>query len=205
MLLVYVVFCTFCLNVIYLFRFSSLVKMIIFSLEVMVPKEAGLVLLHNCAYWLMRWICPSQLSLWKILSQVWVHLWRTMCISHIKMHLVNVCFGHITWRWWLLISALLYLLCCFLAVENPGSDNVKSSSVIPPPTVIDRVLKELFQEGILLSKSILLSFVYCLILFLCPCVPLLTGIFFFSCGPLTGILLSYLGMNGFLPHKFIMP
>lgn len=34
-----------------------------------------------------------------------------------------------------------------LIVENPGSDNLKSSMVIPPPTVIDRVLKELFHEG----------------------------------------------------------
>ncbi|KAK9940853.1 hypothetical protein M0R45_017493 [Rubus argutus] len=35
----------------------------------------------------------------------------------------------------------------FVSVENPGSDNLKSSMVIPPPTVIDRVLKELFHEG----------------------------------------------------------
>ncbi|PON59887.1 Rab3 GTPase-activating protein catalytic subunit [Parasponia andersonii] len=35
----------------------------------------------------------------------------------------------------------------FVSVESPGSENVKSSSIIPPPTVIDRVLKELFQEG----------------------------------------------------------
>ena len=35
----------------------------------------------------------------------------------------------------------------FVAVENPGSDNLKSSMVIPPPTVRDRVLKELFHEG----------------------------------------------------------
>ncbi|KAM0999158.1 hypothetical protein ACFX13_006038 [Malus domestica] len=35
----------------------------------------------------------------------------------------------------------------FVSVENPGSDNLKSSMVIPPPTVIDRVLKELFHDG----------------------------------------------------------
>ncbi|XP_038894473.1 rab3 GTPase-activating protein catalytic subunit isoform X2 [Benincasa hispida] len=35
----------------------------------------------------------------------------------------------------------------FVSVENPGSDNLKSSTVVPPPTVIDRVLKELFHEG----------------------------------------------------------
>ena len=35
----------------------------------------------------------------------------------------------------------------FLAVENPGSDNLKSSMVIPPPSVLDRVLKDLFREG----------------------------------------------------------
>ncbi|XP_027176004.1 rab3 GTPase-activating protein catalytic subunit isoform X1 [Coffea eugenioides] len=32
------------------------------------------------------------------------------------------------------------------AVENSGSDNMKSSAVIPPPTVLDRVLKDLFHE-----------------------------------------------------------
>ncbi|XP_023522736.1 rab3 GTPase-activating protein catalytic subunit isoform X3 [Cucurbita pepo subsp. pepo] len=35
----------------------------------------------------------------------------------------------------------------FVSVENPGSDNFKSSTAVPPPTVIDRVLKELFHEG----------------------------------------------------------
>jgi len=33
------------------------------------------------------------------------------------------------------------------AVENPGSDNIKSAMVIPSPTVRDRVLKELFIDG----------------------------------------------------------
>ncbi|CAL5339731.1 unnamed protein product [Camellia sinensis] len=32
--------------------------------------------------------------------------------------------------------------------ENSGSDNLKSSSVIPLPTVLDRVLKDLFHEGV---------------------------------------------------------
>ncbi|XVF46202.1 hypothetical protein PTKIN_Ptkin03bG0008600 [Pterospermum kingtungense] len=36
----------------------------------------------------------------------------------------------------------------FVSVENPGSDNLKSSMVIPPPTVLDRVLKDLFHEGL---------------------------------------------------------
>ncbi|GAV66569.1 Rab3-GTPase_cat domain-containing protein [Cephalotus follicularis] len=36
----------------------------------------------------------------------------------------------------------------FVSVENPGSDNLKSSMVIPPPTVLDRVLKDLFHEGV---------------------------------------------------------
>lgn len=36
-----------------------------------------------------------------------------------------------------------------LAVENLGSDNLKSSMVIPPPTVLDRVLKDLLLEGTL--------------------------------------------------------
>jgi Rab3 GTPase-activating protein catalytic subunit len=34
-----------------------------------------------------------------------------------------------------------------VAAENPGSDNLKSSTVVPSPTVRDRVLKELFIEG----------------------------------------------------------
>ncbi|KAI7989290.1 putative UDP-N-acetylglucosamine--peptide N-acetylglucosaminyltransferase SPINDLY [Camellia lanceoleosa] len=35
----------------------------------------------------------------------------------------------------------------FVSIENSGSDNLKSSAVIPPPTVLDRVLKDLFHEG----------------------------------------------------------
>lgn len=35
----------------------------------------------------------------------------------------------------------------FVTAENPGSDNLKSSMVIPSPTIIDRVLKDLFHEG----------------------------------------------------------
>ncbi|TYG88141.1 hypothetical protein ES288_A13G271500v1 [Gossypium darwinii] len=35
----------------------------------------------------------------------------------------------------------------FVSVENLGSDNLKSSMVIPPPTVLDRVLKDLLLEG----------------------------------------------------------
>ncbi|CAL5337598.1 unnamed protein product [Camellia sinensis] len=33
-------------------------------------------------------------------------------------------------------------------MEDFGSDNLKSSAVIPPPTVLDRVLKDLFHEGV---------------------------------------------------------
>ncbi|XP_057484605.1 LOW QUALITY PROTEIN: uncharacterized protein LOC130770977 [Actinidia eriantha] len=36
----------------------------------------------------------------------------------------------------------------FVSVENSGSDNLKSSTVIPPPTVLDRVLKDLFHGGV---------------------------------------------------------
>ncbi|KAL2540795.1 hypothetical protein Adt_01773 [Abeliophyllum distichum] len=32
------------------------------------------------------------------------------------------------------------------AIENSGSENAKSSAVIPPPTVLDRVLKDLFHQ-----------------------------------------------------------
>nr|XP_010921006.1 rab3 GTPase-activating protein catalytic subunit isoform X1 [Elaeis guineensis] len=42
----------------------------------------------------------------------------------------------------------------FLSAENPGSDNSKSSTAIPPPTVLDRVLKELFHDGIQGSDSV---------------------------------------------------
>ncbi|XP_049409845.1 uncharacterized protein LOC125873043 isoform X1 [Solanum stenotomum] len=34
----------------------------------------------------------------------------------------------------------------FISVENPGPENLKSTAVIPPPTVLDRVLKDLFHE-----------------------------------------------------------
>ncbi|CAI9107041.1 OLC1v1006313C1 [Oldenlandia corymbosa var. corymbosa] len=34
----------------------------------------------------------------------------------------------------------------FVSVENSGSENVNSSAVIPPPTVLDRVLKELLHD-----------------------------------------------------------
>ncbi|XP_022729559.1 rab3 GTPase-activating protein catalytic subunit-like isoform X3 [Durio zibethinus] len=36
----------------------------------------------------------------------------------------------------------------FVSVENPGSDNLKSSMVIPPPTVLERVVNDLFHEGL---------------------------------------------------------
>ncbi|KAL5748150.1 hypothetical protein ACOSQ2_025447 [Xanthoceras sorbifolium] len=36
----------------------------------------------------------------------------------------------------------------FVSVENPSSDNLKSSMVIPSPAVLDRVLKDLFHEGV---------------------------------------------------------
>ncbi|KAJ6409352.1 hypothetical protein OIU84_008946 [Salix udensis] len=35
----------------------------------------------------------------------------------------------------------------FVSVENPGSDNLKSLMIVPPPTVLDRVFKDLFHEG----------------------------------------------------------
>lgn len=34
-----------------------------------------------------------------------------------------------------------------MAVEKPGMEGLKSSLVIPPTSVVDRVLKELFQNG----------------------------------------------------------
>lgn len=35
---------------------------------------------------------------------------------------------------------------CF-AAESLGSDDMRSSAIIPPPTVLDRVLKDIFHEG----------------------------------------------------------
>ncbi|KAJ8769810.1 hypothetical protein K2173_007670 [Erythroxylum novogranatense] len=35
----------------------------------------------------------------------------------------------------------------FVSVDNPTSDNLKSSMVVPPPTVLDRVFKDLFHDG----------------------------------------------------------
>lgn len=40
-----------------------------------------------------------------------------------------------------------YSLSSNLAVPNSGSENLKSSAVVPPPTVLDRVLKDLFHDG----------------------------------------------------------
>ncbi|KAK7276040.1 hypothetical protein RIF29_17171 [Crotalaria pallida] len=42
----------------------------------------------------------------------------------------------------------------FVSVENSGSDNLKSSLVIPPPTVRDRVLKELFHQEVQLTDFV---------------------------------------------------
>jgi len=35
----------------------------------------------------------------------------------------------------------------FVAVES-SAETLRSSAAVPPPTVVDRVLKELFREGI---------------------------------------------------------
>ncbi|KAG2333340.1 hypothetical protein Bca52824_004520 [Brassica carinata] len=35
----------------------------------------------------------------------------------------------------------------FVSVENPSSESLKTSAVVPPPTVLDRVIKDLFHEG----------------------------------------------------------
>ncbi|OUZ99155.1 Rab3 GTPase-activating protein catalytic subunit [Macleaya cordata] len=39
----------------------------------------------------------------------------------------------------------------FMSVDKHGSDNFKSSAAVPPPTVLDRVLKDLFHEGVQIS------------------------------------------------------
>lgn len=49
--------------------------------------------------------------------------------------------------WFIFLCKLSSKLTC-LAVENSASDNLKSSAVIPQPTVLDRVLKDLFHEGV---------------------------------------------------------
>lgn len=105
----------------------------------MVQEKRQQGLLHNCTFWLMHWICHLKLSLWKILYQVWV------VKDHYNEH--NL---HISWRLHIifLIISRLYFSFWFEAVEKTGSDALKSSMVIPPPTVLDRVLKDLFHEGI---------------------------------------------------------
>ncbi|KAM0953812.1 putative Rab3 GTPase-activating protein catalytic subunit [Dioscorea sansibarensis] len=42
----------------------------------------------------------------------------------------------------------------FVSAENIGSDNLNPAAVIPPPTVRDRVLKELFHDGAQISSSL---------------------------------------------------
>ena len=53
-----------------------------------------------------------------------------------------------------LILICLFVCVCFLnpdfsvfTVETSGSDKLRSSAVIPPPTVLDRVLKDLCHDG----------------------------------------------------------
>ncbi|XP_057954278.1 uncharacterized protein LOC131148542 [Malania oleifera] len=41
----------------------------------------------------------------------------------------------------------------FVSVENSSSENLRSSTVIPPPSVLDRILKDLFLEGDVVSNS----------------------------------------------------
>lgn len=41
----------------------------------------------------------------------------------------------------------------FVTAENPRIQNITASSVVPPPTVLDRILKDLFHEGPPISKS----------------------------------------------------
>lgn len=38
------------------------------------------------------------------------------------------------------------VMLCF-AVESLGSNSMRPAAVIPPPTVLDRVLKDIFQDG----------------------------------------------------------
>lgn len=45
-----------------------------------------------------------------------------------------------------------------IAVENIVGENLKSSMIVPPPTVLDRVLKELFHEGTVSYSSFLFLF-----------------------------------------------
>ncbi|XP_010520193.1 PREDICTED: rab3 GTPase-activating protein catalytic subunit isoform X2 [Tarenaya hassleriana] len=35
----------------------------------------------------------------------------------------------------------------FVSVENPSPENLKTAMIVPPPTVLDRVVKDLFHEG----------------------------------------------------------
>ncbi|XP_072997458.1 uncharacterized protein [Typha latifolia] len=42
----------------------------------------------------------------------------------------------------------------FVSAENPGSDNSKSATAVPPPSVLDRVLKELFHDEVQSSNHV---------------------------------------------------
>lgn len=46
----------------------------------------------------------------------------------------------------------------YCPVESSGSDTLKSSAVIPPPTVLDRVLKDIFHDGTVASPFLYLLF-----------------------------------------------
>lgn len=64
-----------------------------------------------------------------------------------------------------MVEAQHYPFSWLVAAENPGSDNLKSM-VIPSPTVIDRVMRELFHDGTQLFLPISFPFILILFIFL---------------------------------------
>jgi hypothetical protein len=85
--------------------------------------------------------------LWRILSQVYLCLSFDLFTNGDYSNVVLKCISSIS------MHVLLYLL----AAENPHIQDVATSAVVPPPTVLDRVLKDLFHEGV---QSIPLLFLF---------------------------------------------
>lgn len=83
----------------------------------------------------------SPLHNWCINYQVWIVVADCDILSATSAHVLfslQMLDSNDVW-WCSLFSNLI--------VVNSGSETLKSSAVVPPPTVLDRVLKDLFHEG----------------------------------------------------------
>ena len=122
--------------------------------------EPWLDLVHNFVIWLMHWLCPWMCRSWKILFQV-----CDLLLDRLKLS-VYLCFFSNSLQ--LLYVYFLFLFRLF-PVESPGSEQLKSSAIVPPPTVLERVLKDLCHEGTHLQLFLVLLFSW-LTLFCLPVV-----------------------------------